>query len=230
MRGIVQGSAVTGVGDATAGDVAKGKTCTVNAGSITGTLELTGNADVTDVADGKTFYKDGLKTKLTGTLKPTSTDIKPGVTIAGVLSTMTDNSGTFYGITYANQTLDIPEGYDDGTESAVFLQIATPGNNQVYYNSNGTTSATYAPISSATVNYRGSYKVTIVVSVSGSFDAIGVKVQGVERTYAEGTFTFNVLLEKGDTFLVEGYVETIYGSTLTVATTVGIAEPTAFIA
>lgn len=54
---------------AAAGDIVSPLTAYGSAGTkLTGTLALTGDAVVGDVANGKTFYKDDAKTKLTGTL------------------------------------------------------------------------------------------------------------------------------------------------------------------
>lgn len=55
-------------GDATEGDVLKGKTIGTDAGLKTGTLELTGNVTAGDVLSGKTFYNTNAKTKQTGTM------------------------------------------------------------------------------------------------------------------------------------------------------------------
>ena len=53
---------------AAAGDILKDATAYGVGTKITGTLELTGDAEVGDVLDGSFFYKDDAKTKLEGTL------------------------------------------------------------------------------------------------------------------------------------------------------------------
>lgn len=62
-------SSPTLTGNAVVSDVESGKTFYKDDYTkLTGTLALTGDAEVGDVEDGKFFYKDGLKTKLEGTL------------------------------------------------------------------------------------------------------------------------------------------------------------------
>jgi hypothetical protein len=71
MKGKVNQPSGIDTSDATAaaGDILATKTAYLAAGTKeTGTLALTGDAVVADVAAGKTFYKDDAKTKLTGTL------------------------------------------------------------------------------------------------------------------------------------------------------------------
>ena len=63
---ILQGEG--GSGNATASDLLSGKTATVDAGEITGTLALTGDAAAENVLSGKKFYMDDPKTQLTGTM------------------------------------------------------------------------------------------------------------------------------------------------------------------
>ena len=55
-------------GNATAGDILKGKTAIANSTNLTGTLELTGTATANMVLQGQTFYSDNPKSKLTGTI------------------------------------------------------------------------------------------------------------------------------------------------------------------
>lgn len=62
---ILQGEGASG--DAVASDLLLGKKATTDAGKITGTLTLTGDAAVGNVLSGKTFYNTDAKTKLTGT-------------------------------------------------------------------------------------------------------------------------------------------------------------------
>lgn len=63
------GGAVELTGDALVTDVLDGKFFYSDdaEAKLEGTLALTGDAVVADVANGKTFYKDDAKTKLTGT-------------------------------------------------------------------------------------------------------------------------------------------------------------------
>ena len=76
---ILQGEGASG--DATASDLLSGKTATVDAGEITGTLALTGDALVGNVLSGKKFYKDDATAQLTGTMTNkvgSATVITPG--------------------------------------------------------------------------------------------------------------------------------------------------------
>jgi hypothetical protein len=70
---ILQGEGASG--NATASDLLLGKTATTDAGDITGTLELTGDAVASQVPAGKTFYNNNPKSKITGTapIKTTET-------------------------------------------------------------------------------------------------------------------------------------------------------------
>lgn len=64
------GGAVLEETTATASDILKGKTANDGEGEqITGTLELTGNADAGEVLSGKTFYTTNPKSKQTGAMR-----------------------------------------------------------------------------------------------------------------------------------------------------------------
>jgi hypothetical protein len=92
---ILQGEGASG--NAIASDLLSGKTATVDAGEITGTLALTGDAAVGDVAAGKTFYSTDPKTKLTGT----GANVKQAasgtvaITLSNCPSSLTINNLTF---------------------------------------------------------------------------------------------------------------------------------------
>ncbi|PKM75269.1 MAG: hypothetical protein CVU92_02345 [Firmicutes bacterium HGW-Firmicutes-17] len=63
---ILQGEGASG--NATASDLISGKTATVDAGEITGTLALTGTAVAADILATKTAYNTNPKTQVTGTM------------------------------------------------------------------------------------------------------------------------------------------------------------------
>lgn len=81
---ILQGEGASG--DATASDLISGKTATVDAGEITGTLVLTGTAVAADILVAKTAYNTDPKNVITGTLALTGN--------AGVSDVV--NGKTFY--------------------------------------------------------------------------------------------------------------------------------------
>lgn len=62
---ILQGEGASG--NAIASDLLSGKTASVDAGDIVGTLALTGTAVAADIVSGKTAYNTDAKTKVTGT-------------------------------------------------------------------------------------------------------------------------------------------------------------------
>jgi hypothetical protein len=153
---------------------------------------------------------------------------------AKVTGTMPDKSGggaNNVTVSYTNNEVAIPEGYYDGTETKAVLSLVTSGANQVYTTGPiGIQSATYVTLASPTVNYPGTYKITVITSTNASYDDLGVKVNGQLKAIEDGTVTYDAFLTKGMTFLVEGYIDSIFGATLTVDVTCYIAEPTAFIA
>lgn len=231
MKGIVQGSTITGVGNATASDVVKGKTCMVDVGSITGTLEPA----ATDIKTGVTIAG------VTGTYDTEATHPITAATVllndigwvngSKITGTMPNKGGTTVVLSYTTQSVIIPKGYYDGeSDTKAVLSLVSSGNNQVYIESGNTQSGTYVTLSSATVNYNGTYKITIVVSANAGFDALGVKVNGVAKLYTTGTTTFDLTLSKSGTLIVEGFIDSIYSAVLTVDITAKIAEPAAFIA
>ena len=95
-------------GDAVAADILLDKTAWVNGARLTGTLNLIGTAEPSNVLAGVSFYSDDPKQKLTGTM----TDI-----------------GSVSRSLYAGQNYTIPEGYHDGTGiiSAIDLEHQTSG-------------------------------------------------------------------------------------------------------
>lgn len=213
MRGIVQGSSVTGIGDATASDVAKNKTCISNNGNITGELELTGTASVGKVAAGYTFYNTDLHTKETGTL--------PDKTGGGANSVA---------LTYANQSVAIPAGWYDGTETFAYTNLVSSGANQVYSGSGGLeylteVSEVYYQVLKIKANISGVYKVTMTTTPTGFVNSFSVKVNGVEKTTSTGTINWDATLSAGDFLTFEAMMN--YSTTpagLSVEVIVSIAE------
>lgn len=75
---ILQGEG--GEGTAQPDDVVKGKTFTNDGGTFTGSLELTGDARRLDVVEGRTYYKDNPKEKISGLLPDMGiANVKPAI-------------------------------------------------------------------------------------------------------------------------------------------------------
>ena len=207
--GYVNGTKITGSLQPAATDIKTG----VTIANVTGTYDTEAVAPIAagTVLDGKIGFVNGAK----------------------VTGTMPDKSGGgAYNVTvsYANNSVLIPEGYYDGTETKAVLSLVTSGSNQVYTTAYvGTQSATYVTLASATVNYPGTYKITVKTSTNASYDDLGVKVNGQLKATEDGTVTYDAYLIKGMTFLVEGYIDSIFGATLTVDVTCYINEPAVFI-
>ena len=156
---------------------------------------------------------------------------------AKVTGTMPDKSGggaNNVTVSYTNNEVAIPEGYYDGTETKAVLSLVSSGVNQVYTNS-GTveapdTSGVYYGLFSATVNYPGTYKITLTTAASGFVNSYSVKVNGVVEANADGTINFDLALSKGDTLLVEAKIDYVSSpASLSVMIVASIAEPIAFI-
>lgn len=151
---------------------------------------------------------------------------------AQITGTMPDKSGGGPNnviVSYTNPLVSIPTGYYD-TDTKAALQLVSSGANTVYTGGGSTGSAFYVQLSTATVNYPGTYKVTLDVSVAGFYSFLGVKVNGVVKATTTGVANFDIALNKGDSLTIDGMVDDAAAATLGVVATVSIAEPVNFIA
>ena len=149
---ILQGEVASG--NAVASDLLSGKTASTDAGDITGTLSLTGDAIAGNVLESKTFYSNNVNSKITGTMVNRSSaysnsDSTDGTSTVGViyvhpLPGFYDGSATAY--VKANDANWIAANIKKG--SVIFNLTGTSN----YYTALGVKSGTYVSSTSITFN------------------------------------------------------------------------------
>lgn len=200
------GGVDTSMVTAGAGDVIKDKVIVdANGNPLTGTLELSGNAETSYVLSGYTFYNTDAKTKLTGTMAVQSLLSFSAAPYSSSQITFTWKNpakGAFSGVIIVGKTGSVPTSISDGTR---YYKGYGTG-----YTANTSSSTTISGFAEKTTYYFRAFSYATKDNAEWIGDSLTAnattpaKPKGTQTFTSSGTFTVPAGVTSIDIFVLGG--------------------------